>query len=241
MSSPDVKIHFSQFGEELVVMHAFEKFFPKTGPGFYIDVGAHHPTEYSTTAILHRHGWRGINIDVNERGIELLKSARPDDVSIVAGVGRARQRRSYYLFDPAAVSTLDPATRDQWLANGWVLKRTMEVEVYPLSEIVSSHLSKTQQVDYLNIDIEGLDLEALETYDFLQYAPSVVTIELHDLDLLEAKHHPAVRLLIGLGYRFHSYVAITAIFIRIDRIAFSGRPAMPAPSKGGGSPWSTLA
>jgi FkbM family methyltransferase len=212
---PDLKVHYSQFGEDLVVIHAFEKFFAKNDPGFYIDVGAHHPKEYSTTAILHCHGWRGINIDVSERAIELLKSARPDDISILAGVAKTQQRRPYYLFDPAAVSTLDPATRDEWLENGWVLKQTKEVAVYPLSEIVSPHLSETQKVDYLNIDIEGLDLEALETYDFEHYAPSVITIELHNFNLLEARHHPVVKFLINRGYKLHSYIAITAVFIRI--------------------------
>lgn len=212
---PDIKVHYSQLGEEVVVLYALYKHFGKTDPGFYIDVGAHHPTKYSTTAILYHYGWRGINIDASEGAIEALGQARPRDVSILAGVAREHRTRPFFVFDPLAVSTFDPATRDEWQANGWTLRETKALETRPLSEILTTHLARGQAVDYLNIDIEGLDLEALETYDFANYAPSVITIELHQLDLLAARENPVVKFLVDRGYLFHSYIAITALFVRM--------------------------
>lgn len=217
---PNLKVHFSQFGEELVVNFALYKHFAKTNPGFYIDVGAHHPTLYSTTAILYHYGWRGINIDVSREAIDLLKAARPRDTSIQAGVARTRGQRSYFVFDPAAVSTLDEATRDAWIDNGWTLQETQRVDVHPLGDLVAAHLPPDQVVDYLNIDIEGLDLEALETYDFDRFAPKVITIELHDLDLLSTADNTVVRFLTTRGYRLHSYIAITALFVHEQSPAY---------------------
>ena len=35
------------------------------GPGFYVDVGANHPTFHSVTKFFYDRGWNGINIEPN--------------------------------------------------------------------------------------------------------------------------------------------------------------------------------
>src|SRR5690606_9742190 len=55
-----------------------------TKPGFYVDVGANHPTAFSNTYGLYRKGWRGICIDANAKLVDLYSLYRPKDQAIVA-------------------------------------------------------------------------------------------------------------------------------------------------------------
>lgn len=62
--------HFGQYGEDTFL----RKFF-RGRPGFYIDVGAHHPFQLSNTAGLWLEGWNGVNIDASREAIRLFESA----------------------------------------------------------------------------------------------------------------------------------------------------------------------
>jgi hypothetical protein len=52
------KVFFSQFGEDQVVNAIFNS----KPHGFYVDIGAYHPTEISNTCYFSKKGWRGINV-----------------------------------------------------------------------------------------------------------------------------------------------------------------------------------
>ncbi len=59
---------FSQEGEDRILA-ALLGLREARKPGFYVDVGAHHPERFSNTLIFYNRGWRGINIGtVCERG-----------------------------------------------------------------------------------------------------------------------------------------------------------------------------
>lgn len=205
---------FSQCGEDIIVQHALANVVGKAAPGFYIDVGAFHPTIYSNTALLYAQGWRGLNIDADPGAIELFRKERPRDISICRGVSDSVSSRDFFVFAGGAASTFDPGIRDTWLGLGWTLVETRKVEAAPLSTILEPYLSTIPEVDYLNIDIEGLDQVALSGFDFQRWRPAVVTIEIHGFDIMRAGDHPIVRKLTDLGYRFFSYAIVTAIFVR---------------------------
>ncbi len=80
---------FSQLGEDRVLWWMFEQ----RRNGFYVDIGCHQPYRFSNTALLHiANGWRGINVDVDERSIAAFREARPDDINICAAVGGEASR-----------------------------------------------------------------------------------------------------------------------------------------------------
>lgn len=81
------KTYYSQTGEDILIEHIFTYTTPRSAPALYVDIGAFHPWRYSNTALLYLKGWRGINIDANPDSIAEFKRERPDDISLVAGVG----------------------------------------------------------------------------------------------------------------------------------------------------------
>ena len=52
--------------------------------GTYVDIGCYHPIKYSNTALLHKKGWRGVNIDLNKTSIALFNVCRKNDLNIIA-------------------------------------------------------------------------------------------------------------------------------------------------------------
>src|SRR5690606_712600 len=86
-----VKYSFAFAGEDKVI-EGFLK--PRiTEPGFYVDVGANHPTLFSNTYGLYRKGWRGICIDANQDLIDSYALYRPMDKAIAALVSEDREER----------------------------------------------------------------------------------------------------------------------------------------------------
>ena len=55
------RTQYSQWGEDQFI----NQFFKDKIDGIYLDIGCFHPVMYSNTCLLHKKGWRGINIDIN--------------------------------------------------------------------------------------------------------------------------------------------------------------------------------
>ena len=58
-----VRTYYSQFGEDTILRELLGK---KRG-GVYVDVGCYHPRKFSNTYLLHRRGWSGVNIDMEDQ------------------------------------------------------------------------------------------------------------------------------------------------------------------------------
>jgi FkbM family methyltransferase len=211
VSTPDLRIHFSQFGEDCGVWAHLS---PIQG-GFYVDVGCHHPFRYSNTHLLHRfRGWRGLNIDADPRAIELFNKARPNDKNINVGVGLSDCAKEFAVFKDGAVNTFDEALRLQQSRTFELLSITT-VRTLPLATILDEHMPHGVVIDYLNIDCEGLDLEIVQSNDWSKYRPQLVTIEVHDLDLENPLANSCVRAMRGAGYRVRSHYFLTTFFERL--------------------------
>lgn len=58
-----------------------------------------------------------------------------------------------------------------------VLDRVM-VNVLPLNEILEKYLPQKQKIEFMTIDVEGFDLEVLESNDWNRYRPMYVLVEI---------------------------------------------------------------
>ena len=97
-------ISYSQEGEDRILCRFFED---KKDPGFYVDVGAHHPYRFSNTQLFYDMGWRGINIDPNPEAIRLFSQCRQGDINLNVGIGKQRNLRQYFAFEESAYNTFD--------------------------------------------------------------------------------------------------------------------------------------
>lgn len=205
-------VYLSQFGEDVALWHYFQG----VKDGFYVDVGAHHPFRYSNTYLLHRfRSWRGINIDLDERAVDELRTHRPRDLNLLAAISADEATRDLVLVELGARNTLDPELARGVERDGIVYDRRT-VETVTLASILDAHLPEGQEIDLLNVDVEGLDLDVLRGNDWSRYRPRVVAVERHGLDLAAVAADEGHKLLASQGYRLMSHVVVTSIYRRTE-------------------------
>ena len=175
---------YSQEGEDMVLKRIFDN---QTN-GFYIDVGAHHPKRFSNTYNFYLKGWKGINIDAMPRSMDLFDKIRPRDINLELGVGQKEQELNYHIFNEPALNSFSKELseiRDK-AQDSYFIKDVIKVEVKPLNKILDTHLINNE-IDFLNVDVEGLDLDVLKSNDWSKYRPKFVLVEilsssLHNID-----------------------------------------------------------
>ncbi len=204
-----IKGHFSQYGEDIVI----HKLFPKNKKnGTYIDVGAYHPFKYSNTAYLWLLGWSGINVDANHKSIKIFKRVRTADINIFGAVVSselAENNDTVPIFSPGdnihAMGTCDATTADE---RGY--PKAFDVPTLTINNILD--LAPNKKIDFLNIDIEGLDQAVLTEIDFNIFSPKVICIEDYANDVSAALSSTITTKLFSAGYSMKARVGPSSIF-----------------------------
>jgi hypothetical protein len=193
-------VSWSQAGEDLALMPILGKI----TNGRYLDVGAHHPSRFSVTRHLFRSGWSGVNVDGNVDLLREFETQRPKDLSLNFCVGT---QTSYTLnvFNETAISTVDSAWKSKFLSEDNAILESREVQGITLRTLIEKYFSNGD-LDFLNIDIEGADLDALISADFLNLEfklwPTWVLIEAN-APLSVASQSAAVQHLHSFGYQIY--------------------------------------
>lgn len=191
---------YSQGGEDIILKTLFYKKWSNGRKGFFIDVGAYHPYEHSNTYLLYLEGWRGINIDPRPDSMKLFNQIRPEDINLEVGVAREKGILNYYFI--SETSTMNSFSKENLIETGMLKNVTKEipVEVLSLTDIMDKHAPNVEEIDFLTIDAEGMDLEILQSNNWDKYKPKVIIIEIEARELSDVYHNPASKFLLDLGY-----------------------------------------
>ena len=168
------QISFSQEGEDCMLSRIFEG----QKKGFYVDVGAHHPQRFSNTYRFYLKGWRGINIDAMPGSMELFKQLRPEDINLESAISDSRQVLTYYMFNEPALNGFSAdiaASRAD--STRWQLLDKRPIKTQTLADVLDCHLPSGQEIDFLSIDVEGIDYQVLLSNNWQKYRPKIVLVE----------------------------------------------------------------
>ena len=163
----------SQYGTDLFLMLNF--FRCRHGPGLYLDVGAHHPEQLSVSWVLdYCLGWRGICVEASAA----LAGAFPRAGRSCTVVQRAvALRRGSGRF--AHSGTLVGAIEDVGSKSSSTDTDASEEVIFTTLEevLVQQNVSQGQVVDFLNLDVEGFELEGLAAYPFARNPVAFASVE----------------------------------------------------------------
>ena len=209
----------SQFNEDKQILELFDKNYK----GVYLDIGCYHPTRVNNTLSFYRKGWRGMNIDLNQLTIDLFNYARPGDINICAALSdKVSKTKLYYLGDLDPKNTLD-LDHKEWISDHFSISekdiKTKYVQTQKLDKILIDH--KLTNIDYMNIDIEGHEIEVLKSIDFNLININVICIEVHDYD--KKKKNEILSFLKKNGYFLKKKISINYIFqknVDIEHLKF---------------------
>jgi hypothetical protein len=204
-------ISYSLSGEDYIL----HNFFVNQSNGFYIDVGCNDPIRNSNTFFFYSKGWRGLNIDINPKKIDAFKKYRPKDISIIAAISDSIETKKYYTFSSDSVNTIDESKIEDY-KKCWKLTGESMVITQSLSEILDERLPPFQAIDFLSIDVEGMDFNVLKSLDLNKYVPKIIIIEIHNFNIMNAQNDEIVKYLTKYNYRLVAYVTMNAYFKKAD-------------------------
>ncbi len=168
------RLCYSQEGEDMIL----ERFFEGKEKGFFVDIGAHHPIRFSNTYHFYKKGWRGINVDATPGSMNAFKAIRPDDINIEMGITKQEGELTYHIFQEPALNTFSEERVKQLLdETPFKLERTVKVKTKTLGQILEENVAEKKKIDFLTIDVEGLDLEILQTNNWEKFKPVFILIE----------------------------------------------------------------
>lgn len=196
--------------------------------GFYIDVGASHPTRHSITRHFSDRGWRGVNIEPRAAGAAALRAARPRDITLERAAGRAAGETTFFEMERAElgeVSTANPARAAELRKVGYsVIER--RVAVVTLAEVCEQHAPAA--IDFLSIDVEGHEFDVIAGADWRRFRPRIVVVESLDALTIAETWQEWEPALLGAGYVFAADDGINRFYVaREEADALVGPLARP--------------
>lgn len=178
---------YSQDGEDMVMRALFEHL-PKGYRGFFVDVGAHHPVRFSNTYHFYKKGWRGINIDATPGSMRPFGWVRRRDINLELGIGPTPGSLTFFCFDEPALNTLSEEVALERASGGrYRIIEKVEVPVLPLREVLQKHMPPGTPIDFISVDVEGLDEMVLRSNDWQVFRPIFVLAEDTRFDPNEGK------------------------------------------------------
>tara|TARA_Y100000991_G_scaffold196490_1_gene166398 strand:+ start:856 stop:1731 length:876 start_codon:yes stop_codon:yes gene_type:complete len=144
--------------------------------GYYVDVGAAWPDVDSVIKVFYDKGWSRINIEPNEDLDSKLCTQRPRDLNLNVAVSDREKDIEISFFQNVGLSTADQEIAQKPISNGEIFESRI-VKAYSLATILNDHLPPNQVIDFLKIDVEGLDRSVLEGIDFCKTRPKIILVE----------------------------------------------------------------
>jgi FkbM family methyltransferase len=186
---------------------------------FYFEIGANHPFQTSNTYLFYRkYGAKGVLVEANHQLAQQLKIARPQDQVIEAAVsGRHDATITFHQCAISELSGLDEAHIKSFGSNAPI--EAMVVANMHINALLDRYA--TRQIDYLSIDVEGVDIELLEAMNFNKYRPYFIQCEPSE-HFLPGASDKVSAMLEAKGYVLIARTEINMIFAERAVLGVSG-------------------
>ncbi|MCX2494202.1 FkbM family methyltransferase [Pedobacter sp. PF22-3] len=202
---------YSQDGEDMILKAIYEQ--KKGYKGFFVDVGAHHPVRYSNTNYFYKRGWKGINIEPTPSAIGAFNTFRKRDINLNIGIGPEKTQLKFYCFNEPALNSFSEEVSKRIDAESGKYKiiKELDIDVLPLSDVLDQYLPANTTIDFLSIDVEGLDYQVLLSNNWDKYKPGVILVE-ENVNVDELNHSPIYKFLKEKGYTFFAKTLRTCVY-----------------------------
>ncbi len=203
---------YSQHGEDLIVLSIFHHLGIKYPD--YIDIGAHHPINISNTALLHKLGSRGINIEANPILSQEFTRVRPNDINLNIGVSDVTGELDFYMIDErSGRNSFSREVAERFVQDHpqFSITDIRKIPVTTVPDILEKYYNG-KCPSFMSIDVEGLDYTILKSIDFNRYRPVVVCVEVVFAGAGEQKDEIFL-LMKQAGYYVHFATSGNLIFV----------------------------
>lgn len=193
--------------------------------GFYVDVGAYHPVDCSTTKHFSDLGWSGINVEPIPERYDAFVAARVRDFNVQGAASDTSGKLTFYeVEDQPGLSTFDSETAADYREKGHAIV-TRVIPVYTLNEVLSARNPAT--IDFISVDVEGHELAVLRGLDLHRWRPRVLVLEATKPWSTEPTHHAWEPLLLEAGYLFAAFDGVNRYYVHPEQTSLLERCRIP--------------
>jgi hypothetical protein len=124
------------------------------------------------------------------------------------------------LFKESALNSFDRKLSEKRIKEGWELLEIKTVKTYKINDILSKYLPKNQQIDFINIDVEGSDLSILKSLDWETYSPKFLlfeSLEMVDSGIMDYNETEEYKFFRSKGYDIIGRTRRTLIFKKVEK------------------------
>ncbi|MBG1258601.1 FkbM family methyltransferase [Nostoc commune] len=165
-------ISYAQNFEDVLLNRVFKY----KSQGFYIDVGALHPTFDSVTKAFYDRGWSGINIEPIKENCNIFQKERPKDINLNIALSNSEGNLDFFeVVGQPANSTLNKEIAYEIAKEKCLDVSQYTVAVKTLAQICQEYVN--QKIDFLKIDVEGLEEQVILGGNWEIFRPTVLVIE----------------------------------------------------------------
>ena len=205
-----------------------DRLFSKIKKGVYIDVGCNHPIKYNNTYLLHKRGWSGINIDLDETSIKEFNSIRKNDHNVQKMISSldGEEKDIYYYHERSAINTLSEELAKKRITKHREIIREASTTI---NKIIENSPYKNKKINLMSIDIENYEYEALKNFNFERYKIDIIITECTDMSQSKLEIYnqsleyiintDLYKLLKKNNYKLINWVNSDLIFVKNDYIS----------------------
>jgi len=198
-------LSYAGCGEDLALRNIFKRKLLGGEPGTFIDIGCMRPVLGSNTYALYSYGWRGLCVDARDYSTEYSKF-RPEDKFVQGAVGFSGEMYWYKHLTNTGMSRVtstndfnDPAFDPQpEVVNG-----------ISLEDLIQTHM-QGKSIDLLSLDVEGTELQVLQSNNWDACRPRVVIMECHGFSF-SGPPLPTVKFLMERDYTLYQVIGPNVI------------------------------
>jgi FkbM family methyltransferase len=171
-------VSYAQFGEDIIL----ENLLRDVETGYFVDVGCNRPIEGNNTFKFYLKKWKGINIDGNRKMIDMFHKVRPKDTNICTLISNKDEEVDFHISEDDRVSSISADFVSE-MKNTRDYTQTLRLKTEKLEHLLDKHHPQQLPFAFLSIDVEGHDLQVLESCEFVKYRPYIICIENHGFSI----------------------------------------------------------
>ena len=169
------KYSYSQSGEDLLIRFFFDVINIKYPT--YLDLGAHHPYNLSNTALFYALGCRGVNVEADPDLFLKICNFRKEDINLNSLVSAISKKTKFYIMSSSTLNTMSfEVAKNIEDTTEFKIENVLEIESINVNDIFKKYFSH-REIDFLNIDLEGIELEVLSSINFFNFRPKLICVE----------------------------------------------------------------
>lgn len=207
------KESYSQGGEDILISNIFKQL-RITKPS-YLDIGAYDAIYLSNTYLFYKNGGHGVLIEPDPLLFGDLKQKRSRDTILNIGIGSNTQKSAkFYIMSTKTLNTFSEQEALRYETYGSnKIEQVIEIPLLNINDVVDKYFPKTPNL--ISIDVEGLDLEIIKSFNFAKHRPDVFCIETitYSEDDSGNKVTEIIDFMKNEGYAIYADTHINTIFV----------------------------